>query len=207
MGGIFSIENPVWQFINKLLHVLLLNLLWVVCSIPIITMGASTTAVYYVTLKLVRDEEGYTIKSFFDSFKTNFKQATLIWIILLLVGIFLGVDLTVYLGASSVGAAGLVLMAAFFAVSVLFVFVNIYAFALLARFDNTVIGTLKNALILAIRHLPYSILMTASNVILTAVGFLLFPPILLMGMGLTAFVNSWFLVKVFDRYEVKETDA
>ena len=119
MGGIFSIENPVWQFINKLLHVLLLNLLWVVCSIPIITMGASTTAVYYVTLKLVRDEEGYTIKSFFDSFKTNFKQATLIWIILLLVGIFLGVDLTVYLGASSVGAAGLVLMAAFFAVSVL----------------------------------------------------------------------------------------
>lgn len=207
MGGIFSIENPVWQFINKLLHVLLLNLLWVVCSIPIITMGASTTAVYYVTLKLVRDEEGYTIKSFFDSFKTNFKQATLIWIILLLVGIFLGVDLTVYLGASSVGAAGLVLMAAFFAVSVLFVFVNIYAFALLARFDNTVIGTLKNALILAIRHLPYSILMTSSNVILTAVGFLLFPPILLMGMGLTAFVNSWFLVKVFDRYEVKETDV
>ena len=170
-------------------------------------MGASTTAVYYVTLKLVRDEEGYTIKSFFDSFKTNFKQATLIWIILLLVGIFLGVDLTVYLGASSVGAAGLVLMAAFFAVSVLFVFVNIYAFALLARFDNTVIGTLKNALILAIRHLPYSILMTSSNVILTAVGFLLFPPILLMGMGLTAFVNSWFLVKVFDRYEVKETDV
>lgn len=207
MGGLFSIENPVWQFINRLLHIFLLNLLWIVCSLPVFTMGASTTAVYYVTLKMVRNEEGYTVRSFFDAFKTNFKQATVIWLILLLIGAFVGVDLTVYLRSTSVNVVGLVLMAAFFAVAVGFVFECIYVFALLARFDNTVKGTMVNALIMSIRHLPYSVLMLASNVILTAIGFLAFPPILLLGLPLMALVNSWFLVRVFDRYQIKTEDG
>lgn len=203
MGGLFSIENPVWRFINKLLHVLLLNILWIVCSLPIITMGAATTAVYYVTLKMIRDEEGYTTRSFFDAFKTNFKQATVIWLILLVIGLLVGADLTVYMRSSSISLFGMVLMAAFFAVAVVYLFEHIYAFALLARFDNTVWGTMKNAVIMSIRHLPSSILMVTSNVILTAIGFLVFPPILLFGLPLMAFVNSWFLVKIFDRYQIK----
>ncbi|MBT9779882.1 DUF624 domain-containing protein [Clostridium sp. MCC353] len=204
MGGIFSIENPVWRFINKLLHVLLLNVLWIVCSIPLFTIGASTTAVYYVTLKLVRDEEGYTTKSFFDAFKTNFRQATVLWLILAAVGALIGADLAVYMRSSSISVFGMVLMAAFFAVAVIYLFMNIYVFALLARFDNTIRGTLKNAFLMSIRHLPSSISMIASNIILTAIGFLAFPPILLLGLPLMAFINSWFLVKIFDRYQVRE---
>ena len=91
--GLFNYDNPVWRFIGKLGDLILLNLLWVVCSIPIITIGASTTAVYYVTLKLVRDEDDSTIRSFFHSFKSNFKQATLIWILLMAVGAVLGLSL------------------------------------------------------------------------------------------------------------------
>ena len=204
MGGLFSIENPVWRFVNKLLHVLLLNVLWIVCSLPLFTMGAATTAVYYVTLKMVRDEEGYTIKSFFDAFKTNFKQATAIWLILIVIGAFIGADLTVYMRSSSISIFGMILMAAFFAVAVVYIFEHIYVFSLLARFDNTVWGTMKNAFLMSIRHLPYSILMVASNVILTAIGFLAFPPILLFGLPLMAFVNSLFLVRIFDRYQIKE---
>ena len=154
MGGLFSIENPVWRFINKLLHVLLLNVLWIVCSLPLFTIGASTTAVYYVTLKMVRDEEGYTTKSFFDAFKTNFRQATVIWLILAAAGALIGADLAVYMRSTSISALGMVLMAAFFAVAVIYLFINIYAFALLARFDNTILKTLKNAFIMSIRHLP-----------------------------------------------------
>lgn len=204
MGGLFSIENPVWRFINKLLHVLLLNVLWIVCSLPLFTIGASTTAVYYVTLKMVRDEEGYTTKSFFDAFKTNFRQATVIWLILAAAGALIGADLAVYMRSTSISALGMVLMAAFFAVAVIYLFINIYAFALLARFDNTILKTLKNAFIMSIRHLPSSISMIASNIILTAIGFLAFPPILLLGMPLMAFINSWFLVKIFDRYQVRD---
>lgn len=93
LSSLFNYDNPVWRFIGKFFDVMILNLLWVVCSIPIVTMGASTTAVYYVTMKLVRDEDGPTIRSFFKSFKENFKQATIIWLILMAVGAIIGFDL------------------------------------------------------------------------------------------------------------------
>ena len=92
LQGIFNYDNPVWRFIGKLGDLIILNILWIVCSIPVFTAGASTTAVYYVTLKLVRDEDDSTIRSFFRSFKSNFKQATAIWLILLAAGIVLGFD-------------------------------------------------------------------------------------------------------------------
>ena len=85
LSGLFNYDNPVWRFIGKFWDVLILNVLWLVCSIPIVTIGASTTAMYYVTLKLARDEDGYTIRSFFKSFKENFRQATVIWLIFLAV--------------------------------------------------------------------------------------------------------------------------
>ena len=88
-SGFFNYDNPVWRFIGKFGDLIILNILWLVCSIPVITIGASTTAVYYVTLKLARDDDGYTIRSFFKSFKENFKQSTVIWLILLAVGVIL----------------------------------------------------------------------------------------------------------------------
>ena len=92
LQGFFNYDNPVWRFIGKLGDLILLNILWIVCSIPVFTIGASTTAVYYVTLKLARDEGDSTIRSFFHSFKSNFRQATAIWLILLAAGIVLGID-------------------------------------------------------------------------------------------------------------------
>ena len=91
--GLFNYDNPVWRFIGKLGDLILLNLLWTVCSIPVITIGASTTAVYYVTLKMVRDENDSTVRSFFHSFKANFNQATAIWAIFLAVGLILAFDI------------------------------------------------------------------------------------------------------------------
>ena len=92
LQGIFNYDNPVWRFIGKLGDLIILNILWIVCSIPVFTAGASTTAVYYVTLKLVRDEDDSTIRSFFRSFKSNFKQATAKWLILLAAAIVLDFD-------------------------------------------------------------------------------------------------------------------
>lgn len=200
MRGLFSIDSPLWHFINKLLYIFLLNLLWLICSLPVFTMGASTTAAYYVALKLVKDEEGYITQSFFRGFKTNFKQATIIWVILLAVGLFLGIDLSVYLSSSSVSPSRFVLMTVFFAAAVAYVLECIYVFPVLARFDNTIKRTMANAFLMAIRHLPYSILILTSNVIVTAIGFLLFPPVLFLGFGLMAFINSWFFVRIFCRY-------
>ena len=65
LSGFFNYDNPVWRFIGKFWDVIMLSVLWMVCSIPVVTIGASTTAMYYVTLKLVRDEDGYTFRYFF----------------------------------------------------------------------------------------------------------------------------------------------
>ena len=80
------------QFITKLACTAYLNLLWFICCIPIVTAGASTTALYYVTLKMVKDEESGLTRAFFHSFKENFRQGTIIWLILLAAGIVLGID-------------------------------------------------------------------------------------------------------------------
>ena len=97
LQGLFNYDNPVWRFIGKLGDLILLNILWIVCSIPIVTAGAATTAVYYVTLKLVRDENDGTIKNFFHSFKENFVQSTIIWVILLAAGALLAFDFWFFL--------------------------------------------------------------------------------------------------------------
>ena len=115
LSGLFNYDNPVWRFIGKFFDILILNILWMVCSIPIFTIGASTTAVYYVTLKLVRDEEGSTVKAFFKSFRENFKQATAIWIVLLIAGIIIAGDLYFFIRVQNVSPTLRMVMLAIFA--------------------------------------------------------------------------------------------
>lgn len=192
--------NPLWNFVNRLLNLLCLHILWLICSIPIFTIGASTTALYSVTLQMVNNTEGYLMKSFFTAWKTNFRQATVIWILLLLIGGFLGVDLIYYLNTPSLNPVQFLLMTFFFGTFVSFLLEILYVFPVLSQFDNSIRKTLGNALIIAIRHLPSSILMLSLDVLLLMTGFLIFPPILLLGMGLTAFINSFFLKQIFQRY-------
>ena len=94
MGGFFNYDNPVWRFVGRIWDLFILNLLWVICSIPILTFGASTTAMYYCTLKIAKDRDsGGMFTMFFHSFKDNIKQSTLIWIIMALTGGILFFDI------------------------------------------------------------------------------------------------------------------
>ena len=145
LSGLFNYDNPVWRFIGKFWDVLIVNLLWIVCSIPIVTIGASTTAMYYVTLRLARDDDGYTFRSFFKSFRENFKQATAIWLIFLTVGLLLACD--VYYFVRLVGASTMrtVMITIFFSMVFIWVAMFTYVFPLQARFYNPVKRTIFNA--------------------------------------------------------------
>ena len=92
MNQLFNIDNPVMQFISKIFDLVILNLIFILFSIPVITMGASLCGMYYVSLKIVRGEDPYIWKNFFKAFRQNFKQGTLVWILLLLIFAFLGTD-------------------------------------------------------------------------------------------------------------------
>ena len=89
---IFDIDGPVIQFLNKMADLMLINILTMVCCIPIITAGAAFTAMHYMALKIVRDEECYITRGYFKSFRENFRQSTIIWLLLLLVAVILGMD-------------------------------------------------------------------------------------------------------------------
>lgn len=200
------IDNPILQGIGKIADFVILNLLWLICSLPIITIGASTTALYSVTLKLVKNEEGYIAKGFLKAFKENFKQSTLMWLLFMLLGFILIVDFSsLKLMSVNIGAFLRVL---FLVMGGTLIGTAIYAFSLQARFENTIRNTLKNALILVFAKLPYTLLillLTVGPVLATilnqrtlTVGILIWT---FIGVTLVAYLNSFLLRRVFAKLE------
>lgn len=204
LAGLFNYDNPVWRFIGKFWDVLIINILWFICSIPIFTIGASTTAMYYVTLKLARDEDGYTFRSFFKSFKENFKQSTVIWLIFLLTGIILAFDVYYFVRLAEASTMRTVMISIFLAMVFVWFAMFTYVFPLQARFYNPVKRTIFNAFFMAIRHVFHTIGMLAVDVAIIYLSFTYIPQLTIFGVALIAFFNSYMLTNVFSRYMPKE---
>lgn len=208
---IFDLDSPLMNVLNKMADLMWLNILTLICCIPIITAGAAFTSMHYVALKIVRNEESYITRSFFKSFKTNFLQATLIWLMLLAVAAVLGGDY--YIITRSGMEFSKVLIVLIMAAGVLVICTSLYVFPVLAKFDNTILNTIKNAFFMAIGNLPRTLLMAAvivGSVVLTflsqqtiAIGMLVW---IMVGFALIAFLNAHILVKVFDKYIPQEEE-
>lgn len=211
MGRFFNMDNKFFVFMGNIADLCMLNLLCIICCIPIVTAGASLTALYYVTMKMVRNEEAYIFRSFFRSFKQNFKQATVINIIMLAAAALLYIDTNI---AGKMGQpAGKILGMIFAAFTLLYVMILLYVYPLLAKFYNSVKNTFKNAILMAIRHLPYTILML---LICACPILILFIPsfqiqmslimlVILFGPAVIAYGNSHFFVRIFDKYIPEES--
>ena len=213
MNKVFNFEGPVFTFLSRLADLFWLNLLYILCCIPVITAGAATTALYYVTLKMAKDEEGYITKSYFKSFKENFVQATLIWIVFLVIFVVMFMDFRIANGGSMAevlksSTVSDVVIVAVGVMTIVLMMTLVYVFPLLAQFDNTVVNTIKNAFLISIRHLPYTFLL----LVITAIPYVLiwFSPALLMLVvimfSVTAYINSKFLNRIFVLYMPKEED-
>ena len=211
MNKVFNFEGPVFTFLSRLADLFWLNLLYILCCIPVVTAGAATTALFYVTLKMAKDEEGYITKSYFKSFKENFVQATLIWLVFLVVMVVMFMDFRIANGGSMAevlksSTVSDVVIVAVGVMTIVLLMTLVYVFPLLAQFDNTVMNTIKNAFLISIRHLPYTFLM----LIITAIPYVLiwFSPALLLLVVImfsaTAYINSKFLNRIFVLYMPKE---
>lgn len=213
MGRLFNMDNKFFTFMGKVADLIIVNLLCVLCCLPIVTMGASLTALHYVTMKMVRNEESYIVKSFFKSFKENFKQATIINLIMLVVGIMLFLDINIVKRMS--GKLYSALFVVFIAFLLLYMLVFLYIYPVLAKFYNTIKHTFINAFLMSIRHLPYTFVMLV--ITLLPIGVFFIPSfqiqstcimlLLLMGPAVIAYFNGHFLVKIFDNYIPKEEKA
>lgn len=209
MSSLFNMDSPVMRFLSRVCDIMILNILCIICCIPVITAGASITAMYSITLKMVRGEESYIFKGFFKAFKENFKQSTIIWIIMAALGIFIYMDYraTAFLP----GNMGSIFQILIGALSILYFMVLVYIFPYTARFINDIKNIFKNSLLIAILNLPWTILLV---VIPLGLGFitllttttLIYGSMiwLLLGFASVAYLCSIILRKVFEKYEPHE---
>lgn len=198
----FKLDSPFMNFLNKVCDIMILNLLVLFCSIPIFTIGASVTAGYYIAYKMVKNEESYIAKGFFKAFKDNFKQSTIIWLIMMVIGIILYGDFKIVMNDTMQIANWMRI--AIVTVSVVVGLGAVFIFPVQARFTNTVKNTIKNGFLMALSHLPSAFLCLASLAVpLLLLYFLpqIGPAVVLLGVGLLIYFKAMLYLKIFRKYE------
>lgn len=195
----FNWDNVFFQMLGKLVDCVWVSILWFICCIPVVTIGASSTALYYTVHKSVRGNRGYTTRTFFVAFKDNFKQASLSYLVWLVITLVLASDAYVTYQVLKNGSA----MGAFFYFFLIMISVSImwgcYLFSYIARFENTVKQSLKNAILLMIRHLPWSLLLLLI-VLLSLFLIYIIPLLLAILPAMDVLFFDFILERLFRRY-------
>lgn len=205
MRRLFSLDGPLMGLLSDLADLVVLNLLWLLCSLPVVTAGAATAALYRCTLNMVRGRGARGWRAYFAAFQENFFQGTLTWLILLTALAVLGADVwllsqgalpwpRLFGALSGVGA-------------VFWVFTAAYAFPLMAQFENRLGKTISNAVVFSFSCPLRSLLMAVLD-ILPLILFFLSPRAfgrvvicwVLFGFALTAYVNTLLVKPVFAPY-------
>ncbi len=205
MGKLFSLDSPVVGFMGKVADLMILNLITLIACIPIITVGASLTAMHYVLLKMVRKEEGYIFRTFIKSFKQNFKQATVCWLVILAFILIFFLDLYI-INVSVTEIAGW-FTTALYVVGILVLMAIIYVFPVLSRFDNTIRGTFKNSFLMSILGFPKTIAMLIINCIPVLALYIsptTVPFVFLLGITAPAYLCAMLYSSIFKRFEPED---
>ncbi|MBL0884965.1 YesL family protein [Myceligenerans indicum] len=199
-------DSALLRFLTKVADLMILNLVFVATSVPVLTLGASLTALNFTAMRLVTGECESVTGDYLRSFRANFRQATLLGLAVA----FLGVVLAAWYVAVDIldisAVARFLLQAICYLVAFRVVLATLYAFPYLARFENSVPEVLNNSRLMSLRHLFASLTVltvTALPVVITvfypamtAYGLLWF----LIGFAATAFVNAYAFTSIFDKY-------
>lgn len=180
MQALFSPDSRFMQFMSRMGDLLLLNILFLISCIPLVTVGAASAAMYTVCFRMGTDQEGSTVKSFFRAFRDNFRQGTVLWLVLALFIVTAGLNTLLF---GSMSGALRFLSVPFGILLILALLAFGYGFPLVSLFRNNTLSTLKNALFLSIGHLPRSLLIALLNC---------FPAVLLL-TDLSLFLHTGFL--------------
>lgn len=203
MGTFFDSDSWFMDLISRFSSLAVLNLVFLFTCIPIFTIGAALTALYDVVFRMDTGREGKLIFSYFRAFRANFRQATPIWLLFLLVIAASCVNMTVFSGWGTSMGHVLFVIAVVILINTLLVLG--YTFPLLSQFDNTLGNTLKNALLLSIANLPRTLIVAVINCFpwaLMVVNFYTFIQLsflwLVLYFAAAAYFNSRILKAVFE---------
>lgn len=212
--NLFDMNGPLMYNLGKLANIFLCNVLFCLFSLPLFTIGAALSALFSCMQAIWdEDEDDIMAKQFWNAFKQNFRQGTVLWLLCLLAFAFLGIYYFIVL--SMTGTVGRVYRVSFFMMCLIFLFGFQYLFPLQARYRNSIRNTLKNAWLLSIAALPWtvlSILLIAGAVYLS---FFMNPDgvslaVFLwgtLGFGIVAYLNSIFFRKAFQMIDPKKLEA
>jgi uncharacterized membrane protein YesL len=185
-------ESKIGAALTAVIDIITAGLLWLLCSLPVVTLGAASAALYYCVVKCIRHERGRLFKSFFSAFRRDFKVATLLWLILLAAALIFSADVFVFSrmeGGALAGTVGKILLLALLAYYP-------WVFAFVSRFSNTVAGTLKFCGYLALKNVGKTAVM-ALELVLTALFVYLMPPLVFILPGLVCLLLSLHIEPVF----------
>jgi len=202
MSGFFSMDGPFYKIGSFIADIMILSFYWLIFSIPLFTIGASTTALYYVMTRRISNREGYLFRDFWTSFKSNFKQTTIIWLIFVALFYILYININLVRDPNSVQILGnmrTVVYPVQICILIEAILCLIYIFPLNARFEMRLKDSFKTAFFMANRHLLTSIgclIVAAAIVIATMMTYILF----LVAMGLYVFLTSYLLLRIFKKY-------
>lgn len=203
MAKLFDYNNPIWRFMGKTADFFILTIVWAVCSIPIVTIGASTSALYYVVLKMVKNHEQYIIRSFFRYMKENFVSSTVVWIMVLAMG-FIPAAGFFMLNQMGIREASFVFWMLVVITLVYFMFVTIL-FPLSARLDANALKLLMMSFMVSLKHFAWAFFMVVVTVCIAALGIFVFWPVLLIGIAGIAYVHALILeFIIFPKYNWNE---
>ena len=204
MDRFFQLDNGFMRAMSKLADIIFASILWILFSIPIFTIGASTTALYYTSVKVIQHERSYVWKSFWQSFKENFRNGTILWVILAVIYGVLG--LNIRMASNLFGETlGLLLQCIYMVMLIIVSMTGMYLFPVLSRFAIDKRQAIKLSLFMAVKHLPFSVIMIVIAAVAILVVYLVTPLILLMPVAATLFI-SVFMERVLKKYMPKEKD-
>lgn len=197
MGSFFSLEGGFFGGMGKIFDVIFVSLLWTLCCLPIITIGPATTALYYCVVKSIRRERGYIAREFFHSFKVNLKQGTIVGLIFTVFAVVMSFNF--YIVKQMNGTLGNILFGIYIVMCLFIMTTAIYAFPNLSRFTLSLKNLIKNSIIMAIRHLPFTLIMTV--IIAISLGIMYIIPITTLFLpGVACLTVSLMMEKILKKY-------
>lgn len=202
----FVIDSPVMRFLGRIGDIIILNLIFVVTALPVVTVGTALSALYTVAMKLARGEDPSVLREYMRAFWRNRKPATICWLIMAAAGalIFLDFRLAGAFGGALYTVVRL-LLAMIFGVWML---TFLYLFPYIARFENTVFHSVKNALFLSAAHLPSTVMMLVISIGLAVITLFTSRTFVIgtiwwffAGFAAAAYTQSFLLSRIFAKYE------
>ena len=184
---LFNPDSRIMIFLSRVADLVILNILWLVCCVPVVTIGASTTAMYHVIRHWQKDSVSSIMRDFFQSFKDDFKQATPVYLILLIPTVAVVMNAMLIFNPENSAAVPSYLLVIWFISALILLFISSFVYPVMAFFADSIFKTLRNAMVLALANLPRTILISVLNLL----------PVILLFVNLSFFLQSsifWLLI-------------